>query len=120
VLTSAFGIAAGEPKCDSRLNQEADVSIRTLTNMLSASRAKIWAEALRSFKSYGACDDGYIAEGYSDTISRGPRVRLTKASIKADRSSRAPARGGTLERRSGKSISEFDPLGLAIDRGVAS
>lgn len=35
-----------------------------------ADRLKDWNDVYRSFKRYGLCDDGAIAEGYSDTVGR--------------------------------------------------
>jgi hypothetical protein len=60
-LSSANNVAAQEKVC-------------TLTEAMAAenvsARLKSWTDVYNSFKRFGHCDDGAIAEGYSDSIIR--------------------------------------------------
>jgi len=53
--------AQEKASCSKEMAREAEESIDRLHN---------WAEIYGSFKKFGGCDDGAIAEGYSDAVVR--------------------------------------------------
>lgn len=58
---SCSTISAQSPSCSREQAMMAEKEASTLSS---------WQEVLRSFHSFSACDDGAIAEGYSEAVSR--------------------------------------------------
>jgi hypothetical protein len=59
MIILCFNVNAKESSCPLSLLEKADSSISKLNN---------WQDVYKSFKRFRQCDDGYIAEGYSDAI----------------------------------------------------
>ncbi len=64
IYALTFGVAvsdAQENKCKKPEEMMVEVSYKNLND---------WHKVYESYKKYRGCDDGYIAEGYSDTVAR--------------------------------------------------
>lgn len=59
IITLSFNVFADDLSCTKRQEIEADHSI---------SQAHNWKDIYNSYKKFQHCDDGYIAEGYSNLI----------------------------------------------------
>ena len=59
IIILCFNVNAQTSSCSLSLLEKADRSIAKLNN---------WQDIYKSFKEFRQCDDGYIAEGYSDAI----------------------------------------------------
>ncbi len=64
IYALTFGVAvshAQEKKCEKPEEMMVEVFYKNLSD---------WHKVYESYKKYRGCDDGYIAEGYSDTVVR--------------------------------------------------
>jgi hypothetical protein len=59
MIILCFNVNAQDSSCPLSLLEKADRSISRLEN---------WQDIYKSFKKFRQCDDGYIAEGYSDAV----------------------------------------------------
>ena len=75
-------VRAERPGCDDAMGERAENEVDYL---------KTWDQIYDSFKRYSACDDGAIAEGYSDAVVRyarrpvGTSFRLCRLSVDRDK-----------------------------------
>lgn len=71
LLALAAGIAPAHWSSQQKVPSQNTCTDADAQRALSrADRLKSWYALSRSFKLYAACDDGAIAEGYSDTVGR--------------------------------------------------
>ena len=68
VLTAIFALTWG-PRA-AAASEGGCSRIDAMKALDEADRLKDWNAVYRSFKRFAACDDGAIAEGYSDTVGR--------------------------------------------------
>ena len=60
VLTNSFEVKAYKPICSINESRDAEIKVATI---------KTWEHLYQLFKNYSHCDDGGVAEGFSESVT---------------------------------------------------